>query len=163
MGDISYFFIFNEGLADTIIMMLKQVLHQCIPLRSGRKRPGLTLLEMTVVIVVLLTLIGISMYAIGGYREWQRGSEGSRVLRMVYNAQRTYLAEHPTESVSDLTDEQIIPYLPNGSSTMPNAKALDDSILTVNVSVTPPVLVGEGGSKYDPSGDPDDGLWDVGG
>ena len=64
MGDISYFFIFNEGLADTIIMILKQVLHQCIPLRSGRKRPGLTLLEMTVVIVVLLTLIGISMYAI---------------------------------------------------------------------------------------------------
>ena len=98
-----------------------------------------------------------------GYREWQRGSEGSRVLRMVYNAQRTYLAEHPTESVSDLTDEQIIPYLPNGSGTMPTAKALDDSILTVNVSVTPPVLVGEGGSNYDPSGDPDDGLWDVGG
>ena len=46
-----------------------------------------------------------------GYREWQRGSEGSRVLRMVYNAQRTYLAEHPTESVSVLTDEKIIPYL----------------------------------------------------
>ena len=143
--------------------MLTLFTHPFISSRTGRRRAGLTILEMTVVIVVLLTLIGISMYSMSGYREWQRGSEGSRVLRMVYNAQRTYLAEHPTESVSDLTDEQIIPYLPNGSSTMPTAKALDDSILTVNVSVTPPVLVGEGGSNYDPSGDPDDGLWDVGG
>ena len=143
--------------------MLTLFTHPFISSRTGRRRAGLTILEMTVVIEVLLTLIGISMYSMSGYREWQRGSEGSRVLRMVYNAQRTYLAEHPTESVSDLTDEQIIPYLPNGSSTMPTAKALDDSILTVNVSVTPPVLVGEGGSNYDPSGDPDDGLWDVGG
>jgi len=29
-----------------------------------------------VVIVVLMTLIGISMYSMSGYREWQRGSEG---------------------------------------------------------------------------------------
>ena len=103
------------------------------------------------------------MYAMSGYREWQRGSEGSRVLRMVYNAQRTYLAEHPTESVSSLTDEKIIPYLSGSLSTMPTAKALDGSVLSVNVSVSPPVLLDSDDSEYDPSGDADDGLWDVGG
>ena len=148
--------------------MLKKIVHPNILFRAGRRRAvrgrsGLTILEMTVVIVVLLTLIGISMYSMSGYRKWQRGSEGSRVLRKVYNAQRTYLAEHPTESVSSLTDEKIIPYLSGSLSTMPTAKALDDSVLSVNVSVSPPVLVGEGGIDYDPSGDADDGLWDVGG
>lgn len=126
-------------------------------------RSGLTLLEMTVVIVVMITLIGISVFALNGYREWQRGTDASRVLRLVYNAQRTYLAEHPTESVSSLTAEKIIPYLSDNSSSLPTAQAMDDSVLTVNVAVSPPVLVHGDGSDYDPSGDPDDGLWDVGG
>ena len=153
--------------------MLKQIAHPNILFRAGRRRAGLrravqgraglTILEMTVVIVVLLTLIGISMYAMSGYREWQRGSEGSRVLRMVYNAQRTYLAEHPTESVSDLSAEKIIPYLSGNLSALPTAKALDGSVLSVNVSVSPPVLLDNEDIEYDPSGDTDDGLWDVGG
>ena len=126
------------------------------------RQSGLTILEMTVVILVLLTLAGISFYAMTGYREWQRGSEGSRVSRMVYNAQRTYLAEHPIESPSALTAEKIIPYLSNGSSALPTAQALDDSVLTVNISVSPPVLIDSEGNDYDPSGDTDDGLWDVG-
>jgi len=153
--------------------MLKQIVHPNILFRAGRRRAGLrravqgraglTILEMTVVIVVLLTLIGISMYAMSGYREWQRGSEGSRVLRMVYNAQRTYLAEHPTESVSDLSAEKIIPYLSGNLTALPTAEALDGSVLSVDVSVTPPFLLDSDDSEYDPSGDADDGLWDVGG
>jgi type II secretory pathway pseudopilin PulG len=130
-------------------------------IRSGRR--GLTILEMTVVILVLLTLAGISFYAMTGYREWQRGSEGARVLRMVYNAQRTYLAEHPIESPSALTAEKIIPYLSGGSNALPTAQALDDGVLTVDVTVSPPVLLDSDGNDYDPSGDTDDGLWDVGG
>ncbi|MGB1936553.1 MAG: type II secretion system protein [Akkermansiaceae bacterium] len=132
-------------------------------LESSWIRSGLTILEMTVVIVVMITLIGISVFALNGYREWQRGTEASRVLRLVYNAQRTYLAEHPTESVSSLTAEKIIPYLSDNSSSLPTAQAMDDSVLTVNVAVSPPVLVYGDGSDYDPSGDSDDGLWDVGG
>ena len=144
--------------------MLIQFKHRSIiSSGAGRNRPGLTIVEMTVVILVLLTLLGISIFAMDAYREWQRGSEGSRVLRMVYNAQRTYLAEHPTESVSSLTDEKIIPYLSGSLSTMPTAKALDGSVLSVNVSVSPPVLLDSDDSEYDPSGDADDGLWDVGG
>ena len=132
-------------------------------LESSWIRSGLTILEMTVVIVVMITLIGISVVALNGYREWQRGTDASRVLRLVYNAQRTYLAEHPTESVSSLTAEKIIPYLSDNSSSLPTAQAMDDSVLTVNVAVSPPVLVYGDGSDYDPSGDSDDGLWDVGG
>ena len=153
--------------------MLKQIVHPNILFRAGRRRAGLrravqgraglTILEMTVVIVVLLTLIGISMYSMSGYREWQRGSEGSRVLRMVYNAQRTYLAEHPTESVGSLTAEKIIPYLSGNLTALPTAEALDNGVLTVKVSVSPPVLLDGDGGEYDPSGDTDDGLWDVGG
>ena len=144
--------------------MLIQFKHRSIiSSGAGRNRPGLTIVEMTVVILVLLTLIGISMYSMRGYREWQRGSEGSRVLRIVYNAQRTYLAEHPTESVSSLTAEKIIPYLSGNLSALPTAKALDSSVLSVNVSVSPPVLLDNEDIEYDPSGDADDGLWDVGG
>ncbi|MDG1358738.1 MAG: type II secretion system protein [Akkermansiaceae bacterium] len=144
--------------------MYKQIIRHSDKLFGMRHRQsGLTILEMTVVILVLLTLAGISFFAMSGYREWQRGSEGSRVLRMVYNAQRTYLAEHPIESPSALTAEKIIPYLSNGSSALPTAQALDDSVLEVDVTVSPPVLLDSNGNDYDPSGDTNDGLWDVGG
>lgn len=142
---------------------MKMISDQNSCLASSGIRSGLTILEMTVVIVVMITLIGISVFALNGYREWQRGTDASRVLRLVYNAQRTYLAEHPTESVSSLTAEKIIPYLSDNSSSMPTAQAMDDSVLTVNVAVSPPVLIHGDGSNYDPSGDSDDGLWDVGG
>ena len=126
-------------------------------------RRGLTLIEMTVVIVVLMILIGMSVFSVNGYKEWQRSTESSRVLRMVYNAQRTYLAEHPTEKVSSLTASKIIPYLSDKSTVLPTAEAIDGSKLTVKVSVFPPVLVDGGGNDYDPSGDTADGVWDVGG
>ena len=143
--------------------MFKQTINDSAKVGARQSKSGLTILEMTVVIVVLLSLLGISFYAMTGYKQWQRGSEGSRVLRMVYNAQRTYLAEHPIESPSALTAEKIIPYLSDGSSALPTAQALDDSILTVNIAVSPPVLLDSEGNDYDPSGDTDDGLWDVGG
>jgi hypothetical protein len=82
---------------------------------------------------------------------------------MVYNAQRTYLAEHPTESVSSLTAEKIIPYLSGNLTALPTAEDMDNGVLTVKVSVSPPVLLDGDGSEYDPSGNADDGLWDVGG
>lgn len=136
---------------------------QYIAGRHTNNKRAMTLLEMTVVIIVLLTLISLSVFSVNGYREWQRGTEAARVLRMVYNAQRTYLAEHPTESVSSLTAAKVIPYLSDNASELPTAVAMDSSILTVKVSVSPPVLVDADGGDYDPSGDTDDGLWDVGG
>ena len=125
--------------------------------------PGLTLIEITVVIVVLMTLIGMSIFTVNGYKEWQRGTEASRVLRSVHHAQRTYLAEHPTEKVSSLTAAKVIPYLSDNSAALPTATAMDGGVLTVDVTVSPPVLLDAGGGVYDPSGANDDGLWDVGG
>ncbi|MEJ6702368.1 MAG: type II secretion system protein [Akkermansiaceae bacterium] len=125
-------------------------------------RRGVTLIEMTVVIVMLMVLIGMSMLAVNGYKEWELASEATQKLRMVYNAQRTYLAEHPTESVDSLTDVKIIPYLTDDLIALPTAETLDGNTITVKVDVSPPVYVDEGGANYDPSGKTDDGLWDVG-
>ncbi len=118
---------------------------------------------MTVVIVVLMTLIGMSMYVVNGYSEWKLGSEASQKLRVVYNAQRTYLAEHPTESPSSLTAAKVVPYLSDNASNLPTVESLDGDELNIKVSVSPPVVVDSDGSDYDPSGDSDDGIWDVGG
>lgn len=130
--------------------------------RAGFQR-GLTLIEVTVVIVVLMTLVTISMYAVGGYKEWKLGSEAAVKLRMVYNAQRTYLAEHPTEGVDSLTAADVIPYLSDGSSVLPTVEAMDGSDYSIKVNVSPPVVDDGSGGTYDPSGSSDDGLWDVGG
>lgn len=128
-----------------------------------RHRRGLTLIEMTVVIVILMTLIGLSVFAVNGYKDWQLGSEASQKLRMVYNAQRTYLSEHPTEQVSTLTDAKIIPYFSDKSDAMPTVEGLDGATYTIKVNVSPPVIIDASGATYDPSGSSDDGMWDVGG
>lgn len=125
-------------------------------------RRGLTLIEISVVIVVLLTLIGVSIYAVSGYRDWQLSTEGTQKLRMVYNAQRTYLSENPTDPVSTLTDEKIIPYLSDNGSVIPTVEGLDGVNYNIQVNVSPPVIINAGGGIYDPSGSSNDGVWDVG-
>jgi len=127
-----------------------------------RCKLGLTLVEITVVIVILITLVSISVVAITGYRDWQLGAEATQKLKMVYNAQRTYLSEHPTQSVSTITTAQIIPYLSDKSTTMPTVEGADGSQYSIKVNVSPPVIVDASDGVYDPSGDPDDGMWDVG-
>ena len=42
-------------------------------------------------------------------------------------------------------------------------EGLDGVNYSINVSVSPPVAVDGADAVYDPSGAPDDGLWDVGG
>lgn len=128
----------------------------------GALRRGLTLIEITVVIVVLMALVGMSMFAVGGYKEWRLGTEAAGELRKVYNAQRTYLAENPTATVASLTAAKIIPYLSDGATALPTVEAMDGSQLSIQVDVSPPVINDASGSVYDPSGKSDDGLWDVG-
>lgn len=138
-----------------------EVIHKKNPNKSSCQK-GLTLIEITVVLVVLITVIGASVFAIGGYNDWKLATDASQKLRMVYNAQRTYLAEHPTESVASLTEAQIIPYLSDKSTALPIVEGLDGNDYPIRVTVSPPVAA-DGSGVYDPSGDPDDGLWDVGG
>lgn len=129
---------------------------------AGLQR-GLTLIEITVVIVVLMSLIGLSMFAMDGFKDWRLASEASQKLRMVYNAQRTYLAENPTESVSSLTAAKVVPYLSDNSVNLPTVESEDGTQFSIKVTVSPPVIIDGTGADYDPSGDDDDGLWDVGG
>lgn len=130
------------------------------PARPGRG--GFTLLEMTIVIMVVLALAGIGMKVSGNVEELRLGKQAGETLRTVYSAQRMYLADNPTVTVSSLTSTHIIPYLPDNATSMPTVTSLTGTQLTIKVSVIPPVINAGNGTTYDPSGNSKDTLWDVG-
>lgn len=122
---------------------------------------GFTLIEVCLVIGLILaltTFVGISVVTV---RNWQAGKDASLALQAVYAAQRSYMADHPTSSMSDVTAELLIPYLPQGWSSIPAVTGLSDESLTIDHSTIPPRLLSSG-AVYDPSGKSDDGLWDLG-
>ncbi|MES2440101.1 MAG: type II secretion system protein [Verrucomicrobiota bacterium] len=121
-----------------------------------------TLLEMTVVIMVLLALTKIGMFTSRKMDEWRLGRGASEALRTAYSAQRMYLADNPTVQVADLTAPLLIPYLPNNAAAMPTVKSLTGANLALIVNVSPPVINAGAGVTYDPSGNNRDSLWDVG-
>jgi type II secretory pathway pseudopilin PulG len=126
------------------------------------KPVGFTIIELTVVILVLLALAGMSMYYGTGLNDWKKAKDASEKLRSVYSAQKGYLADNPTTAVSTLTPAMVLPYMPNRETALPTATALDGSALTIKVDVSPPVVVNGSGATYDPSGSSNDGQWDVG-
>ena len=125
-------------------------------------RNGFTLVEMTVVIMVLMTLMGTGLYVSKQYGNWQLGRTAAENLRTVYAAQRMYLADNPTAVVANITNSQIIPYLPNRATSMPTVKSLAGVTLSIRINVTPPSINNGSGGVYDPSGNTTDSLWDVG-
>ncbi|WAC21561.1 type II secretion system protein [Luteolibacter sp. SL250] len=129
--------------------------------RRHLHHPGLTLIEITIVLCVLMALIGTGLYVGGSIKTWRAGREAAEALRTVYSAQRMYLADNPTVAKESITREQLIPYLPDRATAMPTVKPLKGNALSIRVTVIPPVLV-QGGSVYDPSGSSTDNLWDVG-
>ena len=130
---------------------------------SKIRRPGaFTLLEMTIVIMVLLALISTGLFVNNKMDEWKLGKQAGETLRTVYAAQRMYLADNPTAAVSSITNTKIIPYLPNQATTMPKVTSLVGTQLNILVNVSPPVINGGNGVTYDPSGSSNDSLWDVG-
>jgi len=122
----------------------------------------MTLLEMSIVIAILLSLIGIGMHSSKGIDDWKLGREASENLRAVYTAQRMYLADNPTAPVANITAANVIPYLPNGVTVMPTVKSLEGATLGILVNQSPPVVNNGSGVRYDPSGSYTDSLWDVG-
>jgi len=133
-----------------------------IPRQSARPRRAFTLLEMTIVIMVLLALITIGLFSSKKMDEWKLGRQASESLRTVYSAQRMYLADNPTASVASLTPELLIPYLPTRATSLPTVKSLTGTNLSILVNVSPPVINAGSGTTYDPSGSNNDSLWDVG-
>ena len=130
--------------------------------RSKSLRSAFTLLEMTMVIMVLLALVKVGLFASSALDKYKLGRIASESLRSVYTAQRMYLADNPTASVTSITSTLLIPYMPNGATTIPTVKSLTGATLTVIVNVSPPVINAGSGVAYDPSGSNKDSLWDVG-
>ena len=117
---------------------------------------------MSLVIMVMLALIGTGLFISKKTDDWRLGRQASETLRVVYAAQRMYLADNPTASVSSLTGTLLIPYLPNQATTMPTVTSLTGATLNIIVTVMPPVVDNGSGGTYDPSGSSTDSLWDVG-
>lgn len=125
-------------------------------------KKAFTLLEMTIVIMVLLALVKIGLFASTKMDQWKLGRTASESLRSVYSAQRMYLADNPTDSVSNITSALLIPYMPNNAPSIPTVKSLTGATLAIIINVSPPVINAGSGATYDPSGSNKDSLWDVG-
>ncbi len=138
-------------------------------LTRRRVRTGFTLLELSMVILVLMTLMSVGFYATNAFSSWKLARNASETLRTVYVAQRTFLADNPTTPVTSLTQALLKPYLPNNPTIFPSGKSTTGSTLTIFVSVSPPYMTASGTSsgtlpptRYDPSASTKDSLWDVG-
>lgn len=129
---------------------------------SRQSQKAFTLLEMTIVIMMLLALVKIGLFSSSKMDQWKLGRTASETLRSVYSAQRMYLADNPTVSVSSLTSALILPYMPGNITVMPTVTSLVKTNLTILVNVSPPVINAGSGVTYDPSGSNRDSLWDVG-
>lgn len=123
---------------------------------------GFTLVEMTIVMMILLTLVGVGFYSAGSIKDWRLGREASENLRTVHAAQRLCLSDNPTVAVSALTPALVIPYLPNQATSLPTVQSLTGATLSIKVDVFPPIVNNGSGGVYDPSGSRKDSLWDVG-
>ena len=132
-----------------------------IPRRSLRPL-AFTLLEMTIVIMVLLALIGIGMFSGNPINAWRLGRDASESLRCAYTAQTLYLSDNPMVEVTSLTNNLLIPYLPNNATSMPTVTSLTGAALNIKITVFPPVVDNGSGVAYDPSASSTDSLWDVG-
>jgi prepilin-type N-terminal cleavage/methylation domain-containing protein len=126
------------------------------------RRRGFTLLEMTIVIMVLIALMSTGLVVNRKMDQWKLGRAASETVRQVYSAQRMFLADHPTRLVSSLTATDVIPYLPGNATALPTVKSLTGDNLGILVNVSPPVINAGSGVPYDPSGNNRDSLWDVG-
>lgn len=131
------------------------------PIQHKKSCRGLSLVEITLVIGLMLALASIITYSVSAMTNWQKGRDASEKLKSVYIAQKSYLADHPSKSYASFTSEELIPYLPNRPGAMPTAESLEKQNLVLNFTVMPPEYT-LGGSTYDPSDSTSDALWDVG-
>jgi prepilin-type N-terminal cleavage/methylation domain-containing protein len=122
---------------------------------------GFSLIEVSLVIALLLALSTFAGLTVTSVRNWQRAKDASLSLQAVFAAQRAYLADHPTANIASVNSAQLQAYLPSGWSELPSFTGLANEALTLDHTVMPPVLYANG-AVYDPSGKPDDGLWDTG-
>ena len=129
------------------------------PLFHSRSTRGTTLVELSVAIAVILLLAGAASLAIKPYLAYRDGRAAGEMLRAVKAAQLMYLSDNPSTLPANLTQAELLPYMPNGAwSTLPS---VNGQVPTINCAQFPPVAV-LNGAPYDPSPTTTDGLWDVG-
>ncbi|MFC5049943.1 type II secretion system protein [Rubritalea spongiae] len=120
---------------------------------------GVTLVELSVVMSILIILVSTTTFSVSAYKNWKVGLEAGEDLKAIYQAQRLYLADHPTESKGNLTTAKIIPYLPDSyNGAMPVINDLDGTPLVITITEVPPVFA----NGYDPSPPNNNGVWDAG-
>ena len=119
---------------------------------------GMTIIEMSVTLALLIALAGVVAFSMGGYREWKLGKEAGAALQSVYIAQKSLLADRPTLRLSELNAADLVLYLPGGATEIPKVETLEGTFVDIESTVMPPKLAG----GYDPSPSDEDGAWDVG-
>lgn len=121
----------------------------------------MTIIELSVSLALMVSLASVIVFSATGINEWKLARNASLDLKLVYVAQKSYLADHPTNSIGSVTEGDLTPYLPIQGSTIPTVESLDGDQLPIDINVMPPVALAAG-AAYDPSGSSSDGLWDVG-
>lgn len=122
---------------------------------------GFTLLEISLVISLILGLGMLTGFSINAVQDWKKAKGAAISLQAVHAAQRSYLADHPTTDIQGVPAAELLPYLPEGWTSIPTATGLKGESLTVVHSVMPPYFA-VGTTRYDPSTTQTDGLWDAG-
>jgi type II secretory pathway pseudopilin PulG len=141
---------------------MNTIMQRTLQSQPASSKQAFTLLEMSMVLMILMALIGTGLFVSKKMDEWKLGRQAAESLRSVYSAQRMYLADNPTASVANLTAALLIPYLPNQATAIPTVKSLTGDNLSILVNVSPPVINAGSGVRYDPSGSYTDSLWDIG-
>jgi hypothetical protein len=123
---------------------------------------------MTVVIAVILLLAGAGSLAFKPWLAYRDGRAAGEMLRAVKAAQLMYLSDNPSTPIANLTQNNLLPYMPNGFANgqvnplaWPTLPSVNGQQPTINCAQFPPVAV-LNGAPYDPSPTTTDGLWDVG-
>jgi type II secretory pathway pseudopilin PulG len=129
---------------------------------NERHLRAFTLLEMSIVLLVLLALVRVGLFTYKKMDDWKLGRTASETLRTVYYAQRQYLSDNPTVSLTAITSADLLPYMPTTATSLPTIKSLTGTNLTININVSPPVINNSPSGIYDPSGSSTDSIWDVG-
>ena len=136
--------------------------HKNLPSRGSRwGRSGMTVIELTLTLSLMLSLSAVIIFSVHGIGDWKLARIAGEDVRSVYLAQKSYLADHPTANISDLTAADLVPYLPGGRSAIPTVESLEGDTLSIDFNSIPPVIVA-GAEIYDPSPKPTDSLWDAG-
>jgi prepilin-type N-terminal cleavage/methylation domain-containing protein len=125
----------------------------------SRSTRGLTLVELSVTIAVILILAGAASLSVKPYLAYRDGRAAGEMLRAVKAAQLMYLSDNPATPVANLTQPLLSPYMPNGA--WPILPLVNGQQPTIDCTQFPPVAV-LNGATYPPPPAKTDGLWNVG-